>query len=76
MPQNIGSVLRWNANFVRGLASSVLERAKAIRGSLASDLAEDKSAKETKLAKKASAHKRKTKGKPKRSASKSTRRRS
>lgn len=31
---DLGGVLRWNANFVRGLAQSVLERARTIRGSL------------------------------------------
>lgn len=31
---NIPNVIRWNANFVRGLAQSVLERARSIRGSL------------------------------------------
>lgn len=31
---DLGGVLRWNAGFVRGLAQSVLERARAIRGSL------------------------------------------
>lgn len=30
----ITNVIRWNANFVRGLAQSVLERARVIRGSL------------------------------------------
>ncbi len=30
----IENMIRWNANFVRGLAQSVLERAKVIRGSL------------------------------------------
>lgn len=27
-------MIRWNANFVRGLAESVLERARKIRGTL------------------------------------------
>lgn len=31
---DLGGVLRWNAGFVRGLAQSVLDRARAIRGSL------------------------------------------
>lgn len=31
---DISDMIRWNAGFVRGLAQSVLERAKAIRGSL------------------------------------------
>jgi len=30
----IPNVIRWNANFVRGLAQSVLERARVIRGTL------------------------------------------
>ena len=30
----LSQMLRWNANFVRGLAQSVLERARVIRGSL------------------------------------------
>lgn len=31
---DLSQVIRWNANFVRGLAESVLSRARAIRGSL------------------------------------------
>jgi hypothetical protein len=31
---DLSQVIRWNANFVRGLAQSVLERAKVVRGSL------------------------------------------
>ena len=31
---DLSQMIRWNANFVRGLAQSVLERAKVIRGSL------------------------------------------
>lgn len=31
---DLTQMLRWNAGFVRGLAQSVLDRAKAIRGSL------------------------------------------
>lgn len=31
---DITNVIRWNANFVRGLAQSVLERARVIRGTL------------------------------------------
>lgn len=31
----ITNMIRWNANFVRGLAQSVLDRAKVIRSSLA-----------------------------------------
>ena len=30
----VTNVIRWNANFVRGLALRVLERARVIRGSL------------------------------------------
>jgi hypothetical protein len=30
----ISNMIRWNANFVRGLAQSVLERARVIRGTL------------------------------------------
>jgi hypothetical protein len=32
---DLTQMIRWNANFVRGLAQSVLDRAKVIRGSLA-----------------------------------------
>ena len=31
---DISQVIRWNTNFVRGLAQSVLERAKVIRSGL------------------------------------------
>lgn len=31
---DLSGIVRWNANFVRGLAQSVLERAKVIRTSL------------------------------------------
>ena len=31
---DLSQMLRWNANFVRGLAQSVLERAKVIRSTL------------------------------------------
>ena len=31
---DFSQMIRWNANFVRGLAQSVLERAKAVRGSI------------------------------------------
>ncbi len=31
---DLSQVIRWNAGFVRGLAQSVLERARVIRGSL------------------------------------------
>ncbi|HMN69681.1 MAG TPA: hypothetical protein PKC28_14155 [Bdellovibrionales bacterium] len=33
---DFSQVIRWNAGFVRGLAQSVLERARVIRGSLVS----------------------------------------
>lgn len=32
---DLSGVIRWNANFVRGLAQSVLDRARVIRSSLA-----------------------------------------
>lgn len=32
---DLSNMIRWNTNFVRGLAQSVLERAKTIRGTLA-----------------------------------------
>lgn len=32
---DLSQVIRWNANFVRGLAQSVLDRAKVIRSTLA-----------------------------------------
>jgi hypothetical protein len=34
MTENISQMIRWNANFVRGLAQTVLERAKTIRSTL------------------------------------------
>jgi hypothetical protein len=34
MTDNISQMIRWNANFVRGLAQSVLDRAKVIRSTL------------------------------------------
>lgn len=37
---DLSGVIRWNANFVRGLAESVLNRAKVIRSSLSSTSAE------------------------------------
>jgi hypothetical protein len=37
---DLTQMIRWNANFVRGLAQSVLERAKEIRGSLGPNTAE------------------------------------
>ncbi len=33
---DLSGMIRWNANFVRGLAESVLNRAKVIRSSLSS----------------------------------------
>ena len=62
---DLSQVIRWNANFVRGLAQSVLERAKTIRGSLSPAASVKKSA-----AKKASAKKTavKTARRPKRNA--------
>jgi hypothetical protein len=44
MPE-ISNMIRWNANFVRGLAQSVLERARVIRGSLAPTTATPKKTK-------------------------------
>jgi hypothetical protein len=37
---DISGMIRWNANFVRGLAESVLSRAKTIRTSLTKEAAE------------------------------------
>jgi len=34
MTDNLTQMIRWNANFVRGLAQSVLDRAKVIRSTL------------------------------------------
>lgn len=48
---NIPNVIRWNANFVRGLAQSVLERARVIRGTLAPFVKEEKLVKPRKAAK-------------------------
>lgn len=36
MTDNISQMIRWNTKFVRGLAQSVLERAKVIRSGLTS----------------------------------------
>lgn len=35
---DISDMIRWNANFVRGLAQSVLERAKSIRNSVSAGI--------------------------------------
>lgn len=63
MTTEIGEVIRWNANFVRSLAQSVLDRAKMIRSSLAPVATETSVISVTKSTKKASraSSKRKTK---------------
>ena len=40
---DFSQMIRWNAGFVRGLAQSVLERAKTIRTSLTAYSADEKS---------------------------------
>ena len=43
---DFSQMLRWNANFVRGLAQSVLERAQVIRGSLKKELKKEETPKQ------------------------------
>jgi len=51
MMTDFTQMIRWNANFVRGLAESVLNRAKVIRSSLTSASETPKSARKVKAKK-------------------------
>jgi hypothetical protein len=70
MMTDLSGMIRWNANFVRGLAQSVLERAKVIRGTLVPS--ENPMAVQAKPARRTTGKKLNVKKSPKRAVAKKT----